>query len=104
MRQSAFPSVCLTVLVAVGLAISQTLLAHATEVHSFVLTPVEGYGVQECLDAGGECGPAMADAWCQSQGRARAVSYGPSHDPNAAALADGSREVQASAYVITCGD
>jgi hypothetical protein len=104
MRHSAFSPVFSSVLVALSLAVSQAPPARATEVRSFVLTPAEGYGVQECLATEGECGPAMADAWCQSQGRARAISYGPSHDADGVAPADGSREVEPSAYVITCSD
>jgi len=104
MRRSAFPLALPPVLIALGVAVSQIGPSFASEVRSFLLAPAEGYGVQECLEAQGECGPAMADAWCQSQGRTRAVSYGPSLRPTDAAPGDALREVQPSAYVITCGD
>jgi hypothetical protein len=104
MRRSAFQLACISLIVVFAFSFGQTAPARAAEVHSFVLTPSEGYGVQECLDKEGECGPAMADAWCQSQGRGRALSYGPSDAPNNAAPGAAAKQVQPSAYVITCGD
>ncbi len=43
----------------------------------FLIPANDGYGVAECLVAGGECGQIVADAWCETQGYARAASFGP---------------------------
>jgi hypothetical protein len=104
MRRSAFQLARISLFVAFAFSFGQTAPAQAAEVRSFVLTPSEGYGVQECLDKEGECGLAMADAWCQSQGRGRALSYSPSDAPTDAAPGAATKQVQPSAYVITCGD
>jgi hypothetical protein len=104
MRRSAFQLGNISLYVAFAFSFGQTAPAQAAEVRSFVLAPSEGYGVQECLDKADECGLAMADAWCQSQGRGRALSYGPSDALTDAAPGAATKQVQPSAYVITCGD
>jgi hypothetical protein len=44
---------------------------------TFLVPANDGYGVGNCLAAGGECGQLVADAWCESHGFARAASFGP---------------------------
>lgn len=44
---------------------------------TFLIPAEEGYGVGECLSGGpSECGQVVANAWCEAQGYASAVSYG----------------------------
>jgi hypothetical protein len=43
----------------------------------FLVPQNDGYGVAECLTSGGECGQMVADAWCETQGYARATSFAP---------------------------
>jgi hypothetical protein len=44
---------------------------------TFLIPAEEGYGVGECLSSGpSECGQVVANAWCESQGYASAVTYG----------------------------
>ncbi len=43
----------------------------------FVVPANDGYGVGECLASGAACGRVIADAWCQTQGYAHAVSFRP---------------------------
>jgi hypothetical protein len=43
---------------------------------TFLIPSSDGYGVADCLGNGGECGQVVADAWCESQGYAKAASYG----------------------------
>jgi len=59
---------------------------------AFLIAGNDGYGLQECLGEGGECGRAVADAWCAAEGRGAALSFG---------RADGVRN---DGYVVTCGD
>ena len=49
---------------------------HAEASEGVFLVPANsGYGIGECLAAGSTCGQLVADAWCESQGFSRAVSY-----------------------------
>jgi hypothetical protein len=48
----------------------------APAVATFQVPAADGYGVGDCLAAGGECGRLVADAWCETHGYARAVEYG----------------------------
>jgi hypothetical protein len=44
---------------------------------TFLIPAADGYGVADCLTAGGsECGRIVADAYCESQGFAKAASFG----------------------------
>jgi hypothetical protein len=44
---------------------------------TFLIPSSDGYGVAECLIVGsGECGQVVADAWCESQGFAKAAGFG----------------------------
>jgi hypothetical protein len=52
--------------------------AAAPEREAMFLVPInDGYGVAECLASGGECGQIVANAWCETQGYARATTFGP---------------------------
>jgi hypothetical protein len=83
----AFAAVC-----ALGFGLSEA--ARAGQGHAFAIAANDGYGLQECLGEGGECGRAVADAWCAAEGRGAALSFGRA---DAAAATD-------AAYVVTCGD
>jgi hypothetical protein len=80
--------------------------ACAQESETFVIGSSEGYGVSDCFLKGAACGPVMADAWCQSQGRARATAYGLASDITAtiprSAAAMTARDP--GALVITCSN
>jgi Na+-transporting NADH:ubiquinone oxidoreductase subunit NqrD len=45
--------------------------------HSFIVAANDGYGVQDCLGEGGECGRVVADAWCEAHGHGAALAYQP---------------------------
>ena len=78
-----FATVC-----ALGFGLSQA--ASAGQAHVFTIAANDGYGLQECLEEGGECGRVVADAWCAAEGRGPALAFG-------RANAD-------AAYVVSCGD
>ena len=82
----AFAAVC-----ALGFGLSQT--ARAGQAHAFTIAANDGYGLQDCLGEAGECGRAVADAWCATEGRGAALSFGRADSKAAEA-----------AYVVTCGD
>ena len=81
----AFAAAC-----ALGFGLSQA--APAGQAHAFTVAANDGYGLQDCLGEGGECGHVVADAWCTAEGRGAALSYG--RAPGAAG----------PAYVVTCSD
>jgi len=61
-----------------GLALAAARVAPgcAADSESFVIAAAEGYGVEDCLGEGGECGKVVADAWCEAHGRGAAISFG----------------------------
>lgn len=62
---------------AAGIALMPEDARADTAVHNatFLVPANDGYGVAECLISGSSCGQIVADAWCESQGYGRAVSF-----------------------------
>jgi hypothetical protein len=75
--------------------------AQAADSNEYEIAANDGYGLQECLEAGTECGHVVADAWCEAHGHGHAVSFGPR-----GALANGATRIAADeeTYVVKCGD
>jgi len=71
----------------------------ARETNTFVIAAAQGYGVEDCLAEGGECGHVVADAWCEAHGAGEALRFGVS-GTNPAEAAGG----RGRPYFITCGD
>jgi hypothetical protein len=69
--------------------------------HEYEVAANDGYGLEDCLAAGSQCGQVVADAWCEAHGHGHALAYGLRN------LVDG-RPTPVSAtdepYVIKCGD
>jgi hypothetical protein len=91
MRQLATHFACLALLAALALGVAPIAIAEAGPGHPITVAANDGYGLQECLGEGGECGQAVADAWCAAEGRGAALSFGRAENSEAA-------------YVVTCGD
>jgi len=67
----------------------------------FVLAADDGYGVEDCLVGGHECGQTVADAWCEAHGQGNAIAFG----VQAISLADGeSLHGALNGVQITCGN
>ena len=75
---SLFPSrsAVLSSLAGLVLCVAGVDGAKAGEAHSFVVAGNDGYGVEDCLGEGGECGRVVADAWCEAHGHGAALSFG----------------------------
>ena len=75
--------------------------ARAGGSHEYEIAANDGYGLEDCLAAGSECGQVVADAWCEAHGHGHALAYG-------VRSAIERRPTQVSAvdepYVIKCGD
>jgi hypothetical protein len=76
----------------------------AEEGHTFIIAGAEGYGVEDCLAEGGECGRVVADAWCEAHGHGAAISFGVADDVTGAIPASVAADKPRSPYVIRCGD
>ncbi len=70
--------------------------AHAASVNEYEIAANDGYGLQECLESGSECGNVVADAWCEAHGHGHALSYGVRNTTPIAATDE--------TYVVKCGD
>jgi len=80
----------------VALVLSFASDLSAQEPSTFTIAAASGYGVEDCLAEGGECGRVVANAWCEGHGRGQALKFGRSEGSNGSA--------GAPAYFITCGD
>jgi hypothetical protein len=90
----------LSILFALGLCRGDP--AHASEARTFFIAAANGYGVEDCLGEAGECGEVVANAWCETLGRGRALTFGKSDessDVDSGALISGKER-----YFVTCGD
>jgi hypothetical protein len=96
MRKLAPHPISLALLAAFALNFAPIHAAEAAQGHAITVAANDGYGLQDCLAESGECGQAVADAWCQSEGRGAALSFGRAENVGSAA--------QAAAYVVTCAD
>jgi hypothetical protein len=72
--------------------------------NTFVIAAAEGYGVEDCLAEGGECGHVVADAWCEAHGHGAAISFGLADDITGAIPTSVAADKQHSPYVIRCGN
>ena len=78
--------------------------SRAVEGHSFLVASNDGYGLQDCLGEGGDCGRVVADAWCEAHGRGAALSFGPAEDVTGSIAAAARLAKAERTYVVTCGD
>jgi hypothetical protein len=76
----------------------------AEEGHVFIIAAAEGYGVEDCLAEGGECGRVVADAWCEAHGHGAAIAFGPADDVTSAIPAEIAARKSQRPYVVRCGD
>lgn len=75
--------------------------AFAADIKSFVISPNDGYGLQDCLATRSDCGQVVADAFCEAHGRGVALSFGPQSLFTEAATRISTAD---EPYVINCGD
>lgn len=77
-------------------------LASAEGGYLYAIAANDGYGLQECLAGGTDCGQVVADAWCEAHGLGHALRFG------AQSSFSGARPTHVAStdepYVIRCGD
>lgn len=87
------------------LGLSLNGFAKPLEIRSFIIPESEGYGVADCLSGGihSECGRIVANAWCESQGYAKATGFGQADATDMTASIGASQSKPAGkALIITC--
>jgi hypothetical protein len=85
-------------------ALALKIPAGADESRTLIIPPNDGYGFEECLKAGSQCGLVVADAWCKAHGFAGSNGFGPA-DEAAATMDEASRSsIEPGSFHITCGD
>lgn len=103
MRRSELWPAILPFLFLLALGSGQTSQAQAGEGHTFIIAATDGYGVEDCLAEGGECGRVVADAWCEAHGRGAALSFGIADDVTGA-IATRVAAGPHSPYFVRCSD
>jgi hypothetical protein len=76
--------------------IALALPSRAEESRTLIIPPNDGYGFEECLKAGSECGLVVADAWCKAHGFGASKSFGPE--------TEGASDAAPGSVFVTCGD
>jgi hypothetical protein len=76
----------------------------ADESRTLIIPPNDGYGFEECLKPGSQCGLVVADAWCKAHGFAGSNGFGPA-DEAAGPMDEASRSrIEPGSFHVTCGD
>ena len=104
MRAAQVLSAIVPLLLSLPLAAIPAGPGQAASGHSFIISAADGYGVQDCLGEGGECGRIVADAWCEAHGHGAAISYGRAEDVTGVISLANSADKTQTPYVITCGE
>ncbi len=76
---------------AIAAVLASALSARAETKIFFVENQPDGYGIDQCLASGANCGKPMASAYCQSRQYGRALSFrkaGPEEMPEGKASGD----------------
>src|SRR3984893_18004616 len=58
-------------------ALALKIPAGAVESRTLIIPPNDGYGFDECLKPGSQCGLVVADGWCKAHGFAGSNGFGP---------------------------
>lgn len=70
----------------------------------FVILNDDGYGTSDCLAKASACGKIVADAWCESKGFAKAVTYRPAAAEDVTATVSIGRSLLSETFVIACSE
>jgi hypothetical protein len=83
-------------------------VAAANADRTFLIPASDGYGVADCISSKAECGTIVADAWCESQGFAKATAFGVADREDFTGTLSKTKHVPAPAaeqpLTITCGE
>jgi hypothetical protein len=80
----------------ISAAAALAIPSRADDSRTLIIPANDGYGFEECLKAGSECGLIVADAWCKAHGFGASKSFGPE--------TAGATDAAPGAFQVTCGD
>lgn len=101
MKTSGLGAIVLPLLVAALLEVGPLAPARAETSHDYIVAANDGYGLEDCLAAGSECGRVVADAWCEAHGHGHALNFGPRSTIEGRATQVSTSD---DPYVVQCGD
>jgi hypothetical protein len=78
--------------------------ARANESRTLIIPPNDGYGFEECLKPGSQCGLVVADAWCKAHGFAGSNGFGPADEAAGTMDAAARSRIEPGSFHVTCGD
>jgi len=85
-------------------ALALKMPVRADESRTLIIPPNDGYGFEDCLKPGSQCGLVVADAWCKAHGFAGSNGFGPA-DEAAGTMDEASRSsMEPGSFHVTCGD
>jgi len=87
-----------------ALTAGQAGQGQADEGNIFIIAAADGYGVEDCLGEGGECGRVVADAWCEAHGHGAAIAFGPADDVTDGIPMGAAANKSQRPYIVRCGD
>ncbi|KRE08454.1 hypothetical protein ASE61_02350 [Bosea sp. Root670] len=95
--------------VAAGISLSimpSSRSAAASEPRTFLIPASDGYGVADCISSRAECGQIVANAWCESQGFGKAVTFGVAarEDFTGSVTKQSPAQLAEQPLSITCGE
>ncbi|MBO0734651.1 MAG: hypothetical protein J2P49_10125 [Methylocapsa sp.] len=86
---------CLGSFLAVLAFLTARPAVNADEGRTLIIPPNDGYGFEECLTPGSQCGLVVADAWCRAHGFAGSREF---HlEP------DGAADIPPGSVRVVCG-
>jgi hypothetical protein len=65
----------LAVAAIMSVSVMSVSVAHAEKRMFIIVNLADGYGVDDCLASGADCGKAVANSYCRSHDYAQAVSF-----------------------------
>jgi hypothetical protein len=104
MRRYKFRGATVALLFALASSAAQAEQASAGQGHVFIIAATDGYGVEDCLAEGGECGRVVADAWCEAHGHGAAIAFGSAEDVTDAIPGGAASKSSQRPYIVRCGD
>ena len=80
--------------------------AAPSEQRTFLIPASDGYGVADCISSRAECGQIVANAWCESQGFGKAVTFGVAarEDFTGSVTKQSPAQLAEQPLSITCGE
>ncbi|MDE3176671.1 MAG: hypothetical protein KGM15_11275 [Pseudomonadota bacterium] len=81
--------------------VSLSAPAGAQASHEYEIAANDGYGLEDCLAGGAECGHVVADAWCEAHGHGHALAFGLRSAMTGQATNVSTAE---EPYVVNCAD